>query len=64
MSELEEDQLSLAVPTAWSPTGDIRVDSAAELVKSLAEMPLSEHQQVFEDVHRRLHDALADATGH
>ncbi len=64
MSELEEDQLSLAVPTVWSPTGDVRVDSAAELVQALPGLPLAEHQQVFEDVHRRLHDALADATGH
>lgn len=59
----QDDQLSLAVPTAWTPTGDLRVDSAAELVGALAEMPLAQHQQVFEDVHRRLQQALADATG-
>ena len=58
-----DDQLALAVPTGWTPTGDIRVDSAAEMVSALPTMPLSEHQQVFEDVHRRLQQALADATG-
>ncbi len=57
-----DDQLALAVPSAWLPTGDVRVDSAAEMVATLATLPLSEHQQVFEDVHRRLQQALADAT--
>lgn len=57
-----DDQLALAVPTGWTPTGDVRVDSAAEMVSKLSELPLSEHQQVFEDVHRRLQQALADAT--
>lgn len=63
MSEIDDDQLSLAVPTAWSPTGDVRVDSAAALLEALADSPLAEHQQIFEDVHRRLQQALADATG-
>ena len=59
----QDDQLALAVPTAWNPTGDVRVDSAAEMVAALSDLPLSDHQQVFEDVHRRLQQALADATG-
>lgn len=62
MSETDE-QLPLAVPGAWKPTGDIRVDSAVELVEAVRDLPLGEHQSVFEDVHGRLQQALSDASG-
>ena len=62
MSEIDE-QLPLAVPGSWKPTGDVRVDSAVELVEAVRELPLREHQAVFEDVHGRLQQALADASG-
>ncbi len=41
------------------PTGDRRVDAAVALLSQLDTAPLPEHVAVFEDVHRRLHDALA-----
>lgn len=58
----EEEQLPL-VAQPWTATGDIRVDSAVELVDGLTDLPIPEHLAVFEDVHRRLHDTLADASG-
>lgn len=63
MTEPTDAQLSLAVATTWSPTGDVRVDSAVEMVALLQDMPVAEHQQVFEDVYRRLQQTLADASG-
>ena len=63
MSEEADNQLPLAVTSAWTATGDVRVDSAVELLSGLRELPISEHQQVFEDVQRRLQQALADTDG-
>ena len=62
MSEIDE-QLPLAVPGTWTPTGDVRVDAAVDLVLQVQEQPLSEHQAVYEDVYGRLQQALADASG-
>lgn len=62
MTTSEEEQLPL-VAQPWVPTGDIRVDTAVELVADLAGMPTADHLAVFEDVHRRLQDTLADASG-
>jgi hypothetical protein len=42
-------------------TGDARVDAATARLAELAELPTSEHVTVYEDVHRRLQDALSDA---
>jgi hypothetical protein len=42
------------------PSGDARVDGATERLNELANLPAIEHVSVFEDVHRRLHDALTD----
>lgn len=63
MTQGSEEQLPLAVASPWTPTGDVRVDSAIEMVGMLRDIPVSEHQQVFEDVHRRLQQTLADASG-
>lgn len=41
-------------------TGDPRVDDALSRLEELAQLPVTEHLSVYEDVHRRLHDALAD----
>jgi hypothetical protein len=41
-------------------TGDPRVDDALARLGELPELPVAEHLSVYEDVHRRLHDALAD----
>lgn len=40
------------------PTGDARVDAALARFDELAEAPLTAHPEIFEDVHRRLQDAL------
>lgn len=59
----DDEQLPLAVPTTWTPTGDARVDAAVDLVGALEGLALPEHHTVFEDVHRRLQQALAEASG-
>jgi hypothetical protein len=41
-------------------TGDPRVDDAMSRLAELADLPLAEHLPVYQDVHRRLYDALAD----
>ena len=41
-------------------TGDPRVDAAVARLDGLDDAPTGEHVAVYEDVHRRLHDALAD----
>ena len=41
-------------------TGDPRVDGAVSRLGDLATSDITEHPAVLEDVHRRLHDALAD----
>jgi hypothetical protein len=45
-------------------TGEARVDAATALLGELAGLPTSDHVAVYEDVHRRLQDALADADVH
>jgi len=42
-------------------TGDARVDAAAARLSELPDLPTSDHVAVYDDVHRRLQDALADA---
>jgi hypothetical protein len=40
------------------PTGEPRVDAAVARLDELAGLPVTEHAQVFEDVHRGLADVL------
>lgn len=42
------------------PTGDATVDAALAPLADLAARPLAGHPGVLEDVHRTLHDHLAD----
>ncbi len=44
--------------TAGETTGDERVDAALARFGELDHLPLTAHPEVFEDVHRRLQDAL------
>lgn len=53
----EEPELILPV---WEPTGEPRVDAALDLLVQLDEGRLDEHAAVFEEVHRRLRQCLAD----
>lgn len=48
-----------ALPDARNGTGDPRVDDALARLDDLAALPLDEHIAVFDEVSRRLHDALA-----
>lgn len=43
----------------WEPTGDPRVDDAVARLADLPGLPVDEHVAVFDEVARRLHDALA-----
>ena len=47
MSEMPDEQLPLAVPTTWNPTGDVRVDSAVELLSDIRDLPLHEQHAVY-----------------
>jgi hypothetical protein len=42
-------------------TGDARVDAATARLSELVDLPTSDHASVFDDVHRRLQDTLANA---
>jgi hypothetical protein len=42
-------------------TGDARVDAATARLEEVPDLPTADHVAVYEDVHRRLQDALADA---
>ena len=42
-------------------TGDARVDAATARLADVPDLPTSDHVEVYEDVHRRLQDALAEA---
>jgi len=55
------DQPENAVPV--EPTGDERVDAAVERLAEVARLPPAEHVAIYEDVHRRLQDSLADLDG-
>jgi hypothetical protein len=44
------------VPT----TGEPRVDAALKLLDRLPDLPVSEHSQVFEEVHAQLSDVLGE----
>ncbi len=42
-------------------TGEARVDAATARLDEIADLPTSDHVAVYDDVHRRLQDALSDA---
>lgn len=43
-------------------TGNERVDAALDLLQDSSDLPTDEQFRVFEDIHRRLQDTLADLT--
>lgn len=55
-----QSELSLGALKPIIPSGDGRVDGATDRLNELTLLPALEHVAVFEDVHRRLHDALTD----
>ncbi len=65
----ENGELPLLIPghdrfarlEAVPVTGDARVDAATARLDELADLPTADHVAVYDDVHHRLQDALADA---
>jgi hypothetical protein len=43
-----------------TPTGEPRVDAALKRLQDIGAAPVDEHVAIYDDVHRRLQDALAD----
>ena len=54
------DEFALPV---WEPTGQPQVDAALDLIAGLDADDLSAHAAVFDDVHQRLRQVLADLDG-
>lgn len=48
------------VPTSDERTGVPAADSALDRLLDLDAAPLEEHVEIFDDVHRRLHEGLAE----
>ena len=57
----ESSQMSLIKPEV-EPTGDSRIDAALDRMRDVAELPTVEHVEVFDEVHRRMQDLLADSS--
>lgn len=54
-------QVSAPGPAAGVPsTGEPRVDAALAPLRRLPGLPVAEHADVYDEVHRGLQDALAD----
>ena len=47
--------------TSEGGVGDPRVDDAVARLEELTERPVSEHAEVFDDIHQRLRDVLEEA---
>lgn len=59
----EQDETAAAVgqgPAQPEPTGVAAADAARERLAVVDEAPLEQHVEVYEDVHRRLQEGLAD----
>ncbi len=54
-----DQQLNLDTPVEIVQTNDSKVDAATERLKELNDLPVSQHADVFEDVHRRLQETLS-----
>ena len=55
-------QLHLIKPEI-DATGDARVDAATARLADTVDLPTSEQVEVFDEIHRRLQDVLAEAHG-
>lgn len=53
------EQLQLIKPVV-AATGNPTVDAALARLTDTAELPVAEQVEVFDEIHRRLQDALAD----
>jgi hypothetical protein len=57
--ELPQARADMPVPEP-EPTGHPGVDAALDRLRELAERPTGAHPELYDDVHRRLQDALAE----
>ncbi|MGH3385391.1 MAG: hypothetical protein ACRDO1_12480 [Nocardioidaceae bacterium] len=48
-------------PQPTDSFGDARIDDAVARTDGLDERPVSEHVEVYDDVHQRFREALSDA---
>lgn len=55
-------QLNLGTPLAVIQTNDPKVDGATSRLEELENLPVNQHADVFEDVHRRLQEALTNTS--
>lgn len=54
-----EQQVNLNTPHAIVQTNDLRVDTATNRLSELADLSVAQHAGVYEDIHRRLQEALS-----
>jgi hypothetical protein len=59
----EEHEHDTPEPAAPEPTGDERVDAAVQRLDEVTRTPPEEHVAIYEDVHKRLQDTLAELDG-
>ncbi len=52
----------LLIKPEVEPTGDARIDAALDRMRDVSQLPTTEHVEVFEEVHRRMQDLLADSS--
>lgn len=54
-----DQQLNIDTPLAVVQTNDSKVDAATARLNELSELPVNQHAEIFEDVHRRLQETLS-----
>jgi hypothetical protein len=54
------DEEPVTAPAAVARTGVPSADAAGDRLGELEQAPLDEHVEIYEDVHRRLQEGLAD----
>lgn len=57
-----DQQLNLGATVPITQTNDSRVDAATSRLLELENLKVVEHSEVFEDVHRRLQEALSSSS--
>lgn len=57
-----DSRATLPLQMSIEKTGNERVDAALDLLQDSSDLPTEDKHRVFEDIHRRLQDTLADLT--
>jgi hypothetical protein len=61
--EMHEEQENDTPEPVTEPTGDERADAAVQRLGEVTRTPPEEHVAIYEDVHKRLQDTLAELDG-